>query len=102
MRLEHYPPEKLKREIRKIIRRHLGSSEYRVFFFGSRVANKGSTRSDIDIGLEGKKPIPAHALAAIREEIENLPTLYTIDVVDFRTVTPDFRAVALKQTEAIL
>jgi septum formation topological specificity factor MinE len=37
MKLEHYPVEKLKEEILKILSKYLDLSQYKVFFFGSRV-----------------------------------------------------------------
>lgn len=101
MRLEHYPVEKLKQEILAIAGRHLDLSKYRVFFFGSRVAGKGTDRSDIDVGIEGPEPIPARAWAEIQEEIENFPSLYKIEFVDFSAVAPIFRDVALQDTESI-
>lgn len=101
MRLEHYPAEKLKAEILGIVGRHLDLSTYRVFFFGSRVAGTGTDRSDIDIGIVGPEPIPARAWAEIQEEIENFPSLYKIEIVDFRAVAPIFRDVALQDTETI-
>ncbi len=96
MRLEHYPVEKLKKEILAILAKHLDLSRYRVFFFGSRVAGKGTERSDIDVGIEGPEPIPAAAMLDIQEEIENLPTLYKVEIVDFHRVPPKFRDAALK------
>ena len=99
MRLEYYPVEKLKGELLKIIGRHLELSQYRVFFFGSRVVGGGSDRSDIDVGIEGDAPIPAAALIEIEEDVERLPTLYKIDIVDFSSVSEKFRSVALKQRE---
>lgn len=101
MRLEHYPLEKLKKEILEIVGRHLDASKYRVFFFGSRVSGTGTDRSDIDVGIEGPEPIPYDVLFAIREEVERLPMLYTIDVVDFSRASEDFREVALQHTEMI-
>ena len=54
----------------------------------------GGERSDIDIGIEGPAPVPHPALAAIHDELEEAPTLFTIDVVDFRRVPEKFRKVA--------
>lgn len=99
MRLEHYPVEKFKREVLKVLQSHLNLKGYRVFFFGSRVAGKGTDRADIDIGIEGPEPVPSEALINIQEEIENFPVLYKIELVDFRRVTPKFRAVALERVE---
>ena len=101
MRIEHYPLEKLKREVLEIIGRYLNIKEFRVFFFGSRVKGKGDEHSDIDIGIEGEKEISYETISAIREEIENLSTLYKIEVVDFKKTSDDFREVALQSVEPI-
>ncbi|MFY9462990.1 MAG: nucleotidyltransferase domain-containing protein [Candidatus Sungiibacteriota bacterium] len=101
MRLEHYPLEKLKKEILEIVGRHLDLAKYRVFFFGSRVSGKGTDRSDINVGIEGPDEIPYDDLFAMRGAVERLPTLYKIDIVDFRRASGDFREVALQHTEFI-
>ncbi len=101
MRLERYDAEKLKKEMLQILGKHLDLSKYRVFFFGSRVSGGGDERSDIDVGIEGLDPIPATAMFAIQEEIENIPTLYKIEIVDFRSVDERFREVALQHIESI-
>lgn len=101
MRLEFYSEKKLKKEILDIVGRHLDLSDYKVFFFGSRVEGKGDERSDVDIGIEGKKPVPAGALLDIQEEVENLPTLYKIEIVDFAKVDEKFKEVALQHKEPL-
>lgn len=101
MRIEYYPVEKLKREILKIARKYIDTKRYRLFFFGSRVTGNGTDRSDIDIGIEGPKPVPLETISEIETEIEKLPTLYKIEIVDFARVAEKFRKVALKYTEPI-
>ena len=101
MRLEHYPVEKLKKQILEIIDKHLDLHFYRVFFFGSRVSEQNAQRSDIDIGIEGPEEIPAPASVEIRESLNNLPTLYIFDIVDFKKVTPEFREEAYKSIEYV-
>lgn len=101
MRSEHYPLEKLKREIIAIIARYLDLRAYRVFFFGSRVAGRGNDRSDFDVGIEGNDVILPDIMEHIREEIGELPTLYKIDIVDFRRVSAEFRRVAMAHAEPI-
>ena len=93
--------EKLKQEILAVVGRRLDLGKYRVFFFGSRVAGKGTERSDIDVGVEGPDPVPMMVLSAIQEEIDDIPTLYKIDIVDFRHLTPKFREVALQYVESL-
>ena len=99
MRLEQYPEDQFKRVFLEIVGRHLDVNRYRVFCFGSRVMPEGHDRSDIDIGIDGPEPIPAGAWLAIQEELERLPVLYPIDVVDFQRVSPMFRQVALQSSE---
>jgi uncharacterized protein len=77
-----------------VIRRHLPDPAYRIFLFGSRATGSAAPRSDVDIGIEGPAPVPRAALAAIQDELEEAPTLYTIDVVDFTRVSEQFREVA--------
>ncbi len=101
MRLEYYPLEKLKQEILVILGKHLDVSQYRVFFFGSRVAGKGTDRSDIDVGIEGPEPIQFEILEDIKEELERLPMLYKIDIVDFKNLTAKFREVARQHIEML-
>ncbi|MBM4402744.1 MAG: nucleotidyltransferase domain-containing protein [Candidatus Cloacimonetes bacterium] len=96
MRLKFYPQEKLAQEIIKIVAKYLPLNDYKVFFFGSRVSGKGDERSDIDVGIEGKAKTPIETILKIKEELAALPTLYSIDVVDFRRADDNFRKVAKK------
>lgn len=50
--------------------------------FGSRAKGTARERSDIDIAVSG-----VDRFWALQEEIENLPTLFVIDVVDMDTCT---------------
>ena len=93
--------KKIKKEILEIVGKYLDLKKYKVFFFGSRVVGKGDERSDIDVGIEGKKPVPAGAFLDIQDEIENLPTLYKIEIVDFAEVDKKFKEVAQKHIELI-
>jgi predicted nucleotidyltransferase len=77
-----------------VIRRHAPDPAYRIFLFGSRATGSAAERSDIDIGIEGPAPVPLLVLAAIHDELEEAPTLYTIDVIDFMRIPEKFRRVA--------
>jgi len=101
MKLEFYPADKLKREIVEIVGKHLDINSYRIFFFGSRVKGDNFPRADIDIGIEGPEEIPAGIKLEIEDELEELPTLYKFDLVDFKTVSDKFKKEALKNTELI-
>jgi predicted nucleotidyltransferase len=99
MKVEYYSEDKLKKEILNIIGKYIDISQYQIFFFGSRVKGDNFKHSDIDIGIEGPDRLPASIKLKIEEELENLPTLYKFDLVDFKNVTIGFRQKALKYAE---
>lgn len=99
--IKHFSKERLKEEILKILNKYLDLDKYKVFFFGSRVTGKANERSDIDIGIEGPEKIPLRLMSQIRNEIIDLPTLYTVDIVDFKAVDRNFLNVAKKEIELI-
>ncbi|OGD87294.1 hypothetical protein A2164_04025 [Candidatus Curtissbacteria bacterium RBG_13_35_7] len=102
MRAKFYAEDKLKKEIIDIVGKYLNLGKYNVFFFGSRVNNRGSERSDIDVGIEGPRPIPPRIYSDIKDEIDKIPILYSIDVVDFKKVSPDFYKVATRNRQLII
>ena len=102
MELQFYPVEKLKKEILQIVGKRVNMEGCSVFFFGSRITGEGNERSDIDVGIEGTTVIPYGVMAVIKEEIEQLPTLYKIDVVDFKSVSPAFKEVAIQHIEKMI
>lgn len=82
-----------------IVGAHLDLEKYSLFFFGSRVTGTNSDRSDIDIGIEGPRPVDDKVMMDIEEEIDKLPTLYKIDVVDFAKLESKFKRVAKQHVE---
>lgn len=94
MQTQHYPYSLLKKDLRALVSKHIDLQNYQAFIFGSRATNRGNDRSDIDIGIEGKAPLSISKLASIREDLANLPTLYSFDVVDFATVSDSFKKTA--------
>ena len=101
MRLEHYSTEKIKKELTEIISEYIDLSDYQLFFFGSRVRGEGSERSDIDVGIYGREAIAGAIMEKIREKIDALGILYSIDFVDFFKLSEDVRQEALKSIEEI-
>ena len=69
--------EEVFRKIIEICRRN-GASK--VILFGSRAKETARERSDIDIAVGG-----VHDMEKLQEEIEDIPTLYTVDLVDLDT-----------------
>ena len=91
----------LRNAVRSAIGKHLDLSEYEVFIFGSEASATPSPRSDIDLGIRGPHALDGAVLQRIRAELEAIPTLRTFDVVDFNSVDPSFRQVALQHTEKL-
>jgi predicted nucleotidyltransferase len=101
MRLEYYSAEKLASQILEIVGKHLDTSEYKVFFFGSRTVGKGNEYSDVDVGIQGPERISWETMSKIKGEIEELPTLYKVDIMDFYNAPEKFRRVINKEKEYI-
>lgn len=91
----------LKKEIVKVITRKLNMAHYRVFIFGSRAAGRADIRSDIDVGIESGEPISLAILNDIKSELDVIPILQKVDVVDFSTLSPDFKEAALQNIEVL-
>ena len=79
------------RRVAAIVRRVTGDPAYRVFLFGSWASGEARERSDIDIAIDGPAPVTPGAMFEIRNACDALPTLYTIEIVDFAQVAPNFR-----------
>ena len=54
----------------------------RIILFGSRAKGTATERSDIDIAVSG---VASCDIYELQEELEDIPTLYTIDLVDLDT-----------------
>ena len=87
--------------IKDIISKHLDMTDYHVFLFGSRAEGTGRKFSDVDIGIEGKKPVPSSKMVQIKDEFEESDLPFTVDVVDFSTVSPRFKKTAKKNIISI-
>lgn len=57
-----------------------------VIWFGSWPSGTAWPASDIDIALSAPMPISLEELAKLRDAIDRLPTLYTVDLVDMGAV----------------
>ncbi len=73
--------KKVYREIYKICRDH---DAERILLFGSRAKGTALPRSDIDIAVYGVSD-----LGALKEDIYNIRTLYTIDIVGMDNCTDE-------------
>src|SRR3990167_6430275 len=91
---------KLKKQILKIIFRHIPKETCTIFLFGSLAQNKAYPSSDIDIGIVRDQALKNSLLVKIKQELEQVKTLRDIDVVDFSSIQDkDFLKIALKEVK---
>jgi predicted nucleotidyltransferase len=74
---------------------------HRVFLFGSRATGEARPHSDFDVGVVGDEPLSLDDFFAIEDQLDDLPTLYKIDWVDFNRASSRFRERAMQQVEKI-
>jgi predicted nucleotidyltransferase len=77
--------------IRGVIERHLDPKETLVFLFGSRVDQNARATSDYDVGLLSETRIPLSIIGRIKGELEDSSIPVHIDVIDFSSVSNEFR-----------
>ena len=88
-------------DISQILKRHL-PVEYGAVLFGARAAGRARPGSDWDIGVLGPAALGGAVIETIREELDELPTLHSFDVVDLTTVPEYFRETAVRGAKKIL
>jgi predicted nucleotidyltransferase len=94
--------EKILSKVAEVIGRKLPKDFHgKVFLFGSRVTGKARNRSDFHIGIEGNEALPSGTMAEIRWELDGLPILHTVEVVDFAGVSEAFAKVAKEKTRVL-
>jgi predicted nucleotidyltransferase len=87
--------------IRSIVRKYVPNQSDQIFLFGSYVTGKTRRSSDIDLGIYGEEKTPGAILEHIREELSESSISYTVDVVDFHTVSEKFRRNAMKYIQSL-
>lgn len=87
--------------LKDILDENLKGVSFRAFVFGSQANKTVLSRSDIDLGVIADDKITIQQLARIQADIEELPMLYKIDLVNFDEVDEQFKSVALKNVESL-
>jgi predicted nucleotidyltransferase len=94
-------PAALRRQVVTVVARHLGGRHYRLYLFGSRARGTATPRSDYDIGVRPEAPLDLVTLAALRADLEELPVMQRLEVVDLASASPDFVQRALQDSELL-
>lgn len=84
-------------EVRRIANEALAAEEVTVYLFGSWARGEATSRSDIDLAVESRTPLPPGTLARLRERLEESHIPYRVDVVDLRKTDAVFRQRVLKE-----
>lgn len=85
----------------EIIKRIVGIIKYyipegTIYIFGSRAIGNAKENSDFDIGILSREKISFNLLGRIEDEIDELPTLKSIDIIDINRTSPEFKDIVLK------
>lgn len=75
------------------VRRILASlaPDLEVLAFGSRVRGAARAYSDLDLALRGPAPLDPRRLAALKDAFAESDLPFSVDVLDWRAVSPEFR-----------
>lgn len=87
--------------LKQVLDKNLSGIAFNAFIFGSQANLPVLKRSDIDVGIIADQKIPNHLMARIFADIEQLPMLFNIDLVDFYEVDERFRSIALQNIEQL-
>jgi len=88
------------REVARLARSLLGANT-QVIWFGSWPRQKALAHSDIDLAISIDTPIPLDRMALLHEAVDDIATLYEIDLVDLSSVGPVLREEVLKHGERL-
>lgn len=92
----------LHRAVAGVLARHLPPPHHRAWIVGSEARHSALPGSDVDIAIEGPEKIDLVRLAAIRGDLEALPTIRSFDLVDLGRASATFRDEALSAAIPLL
>lgn len=82
-----------------LLAEHVPTCEVRVF--GSRYKGTATPASDLDLAVVGAQPLHWKTLARLRAALEDSNLPFRVDVLDWHTLTPEFRQVIEQGYEVI-
>ena len=75
------------------ILRSIFNGNFDTIIFGSRVSGTNQQFSDIDICLKGEKLLDKALISDLRALCSESDLPYTVDLVDYHDLSPDFREI---------
>ena len=93
-------PVEIAREVARLARSVLGE-DAEVIWFGSWPQGKALLHSDIDVAISTGEPIAPERMGLLLEAVDELPTLFEIDIMDLNATGPALREEILKHGERL-
>ena len=84
-------PRRYLQIVKKILKETIPTRQ--VLVFGSRVTKTFKPHSDLDLCVMGHNPVSLSELASLREAFSESDLPIRVDLVDWATITPEFRAI---------
>lgn len=86
--------------VKKILQKHLPGVEVRVF--GSRVTGKAKQFSDLDLVIISDKSVSIKKINELKYEFSNSDLPIMIDLVDWNTISEEFREKIIESWELVV
>jgi predicted nucleotidyltransferase len=93
-------PIEIAREVARLARSVLGQ-DAEVIWFGSWPQGMARPHSDIDVAISTGTPISPERMAVLQGEVDEIPTLYEIDIVDLNAMGSTLREEILKHGQRL-
>ena len=89
-------PHRYLEKLKKMTLTALEGEKVKIILFGSRGRQDNHLTSDVDIGLIPNGRLDKSKMALLKEKIEDLNIPYKVEIVDFSTVSADFKKEAIR------
>lgn len=85
--------------VKALLKRHVPEAEVRAF--GSRVTGTAKGHSDLDLAIVAGEPLDFRTKVLLEEAFEESDLPFRVDVVDWATVSGEFRRIIERQYETV-
>ena len=84
-------------KLKEVVLSFLKDEDIKVVLFGSRARGDSVNTSDVDIGIIIGEGVDRKKLVLLREHIDELNIPFKVEIVDFSTISEEFKEMALKE-----
>ena len=93
-------PAAIASEVARLVRSLFGP-ETEVLWFGSWPQGTALPHSDIDVAISTGAPVSLEQMGRLQDAVDELPTLYEIDILDLNATGPSLREEILRHGERL-